>query len=72
MKDIISTLDDWCQGCDGMLSCLATLAEKANAEKKKSVEHRNQVEKRVSDLGGGVKVRQVKGHKVFYLPANAS
>ena len=55
MKDVVSTLENWCNGCDELLSCLESQADRANDAKSTSREHRKHMEQRVRhariDLG---------------------
>ncbi len=44
---MISTLEEWCNTCDGMLSCLEDTATRANSTKAANLDHKRNIEQKV-------------------------
>lgn len=49
MKEVISTLEDWCSSCDEMINCLEKNAENANKTKENNLENKAAIEKKVKN-----------------------
>jgi len=47
IKDVVSTLEAWCQSCDDVLRCLENQSAKANAEKARNIEHQKFIDQKV-------------------------
>lgn len=55
---IISTLQDWCDNCDAMLDCIEKEVTRANNMKEKHVEHKQNIDKQVSEIRDQLKAKQ--------------
>lgn len=44
---IITTLQEWCDSCEAVLSCVDTQMHRANAEKNAAIKHRDAIETEV-------------------------
>merc|ERR1711976_919806 len=44
VSDIIQTLQQWCESCDGMLACLESQVMRANNDKKQNMDHKAMIE----------------------------
>lgn len=47
LAQISSTLQAWCDACEAVLSCVETQIHKANAQKNKSLKHKEAIEQEV-------------------------
>lgn len=47
VTEIVSTLQQWSDSCETILSCLEAQIDRANAEKRKRVKHKEQIEQEV-------------------------
>ncbi|XP_046389929.1 COP9 signalosome complex subunit 7a isoform X1 [Ischnura elegans] len=47
---IISTLQEWCNSCETVLSCVETQINRANAEKNRRVKHKEAIEQEVVNI----------------------
>jgi COP9 signalosome complex subunit 7 len=45
---ITETLQQWCENCDAMLTCIETQVVRANSMKENHLEHKNDIEKKVN------------------------
>lgn len=47
LGSIISTLQEWCDSCEIVLSCVETQINRANAEKNRKLKHKEGIEQEV-------------------------
>ena len=45
---IQETLKNWCESCDGMLTCLEEQVNRANGTKQANIAHQKQIEQKVT------------------------
>lgn len=48
LGSIVSTLQDWCDSCEAVLSCVETQINRANAEKNRRLKHKEAIEQEVT------------------------
>ncbi|KDR12141.1 COP9 signalosome complex subunit 7a [Zootermopsis nevadensis] len=47
---IVSTLQEWCDSCEAVLSCVETQINRANAEKNRCLKHKEAIDQEVSNI----------------------
>ncbi|XP_073970582.1 COP9 signalosome subunit 7 [Rhodnius prolixus] len=47
---IITTLQEWCDSCEAVLSCVDTQMHRANAEKNAAIKHRDAIETEINNI----------------------
>ncbi|PSN48232.1 hypothetical protein C0J52_03596 [Blattella germanica] len=47
---IVSTLQEWCDSCEAVLSCVETQINRANAEKNRRVKHKEAIEQEIINI----------------------
>ncbi|XP_034247898.1 COP9 signalosome complex subunit 7b [Thrips palmi] len=50
LAQISSTLQAWCDACEAVLSCVETQIHKANAQKNKSLKHKESIEQEITNI----------------------
>ncbi|XP_066997996.1 COP9 signalosome complex subunit 7a isoform X2 [Anabrus simplex] len=50
LGSIISTLQEWCDSCEAVLSCVETQINRANLEKNRRLKHKEAIEQEVSNI----------------------
>jgi len=55
---VSATLQEWCDNCDAMLSCIEKQVARANSMKEAHVEHKNTIEKQVGEIREQLKAKQ--------------
>jgi len=58
ISQISATLQQWCDNCDAMLSCIDEQVLRANSMKEKYVEHKKEIERQVQETREQLKVKQ--------------
>lgn len=48
LGSIVSTLQEWCDSCEAVLSCVETQINRANAEKNRRLKHKEAIEQEVN------------------------
>ena len=52
LGSIVSTLQEWCDSCEAVLSCVETQINRANAEKNRRLKHKEAIEQEVNTCRG--------------------
>jgi COP9 signalosome complex subunit 7 len=52
LGSIVSTLQEWCDSCEAVLSCVETQINRANAEKNRRLKHKEAIEQEVNTCTG--------------------
>lgn len=60
----MSTLQEWCDSCEAVLSCVETQINRANAEKNRRLKHKEAIEQEVNMCTG--KSRHCVAPKLCY------
>lgn len=50
VKDIVGTLQEWCDSCETVLNVIEEQIRTANSEKVKKIKHKEKIEKEVMDI----------------------
>ncbi|PNF31470.1 COP9 signalosome complex subunit 7a [Cryptotermes secundus] len=50
LGSIVSTLQDWCDSCEAVLSCVETQINRANAEKNRRLKHKEAIEQEIINI----------------------
>ncbi|XP_044734439.1 COP9 signalosome complex subunit 7b isoform X2 [Chrysoperla carnea] len=57
---IISTLQEWCDSCEAVLSCVETQIHRANAEKNRKNKHKEAIELEIQNIKKSLKTQQAQ------------
>lgn len=57
VREIVGTLQEWCDSCETILACLENQIHRANAEKQKRIKHKEANEIEISNLKKLIKVQ---------------
>jgi COP9 signalosome complex subunit 7 len=52
LGSIVNTLQEWCDSCEAVLSCVETQINRANAEKNRRLKHKEAIEQEVNTCTG--------------------
>jgi len=64
LGSIVSTLQEWCDSCEAVLSCVETQINRANAEKNRRLKHKEAIEQEVNTCTG--KLRRCVAPELCY------
>ncbi|XP_058832031.1 COP9 signalosome complex subunit 7 isoform X2 [Topomyia yanbarensis] len=57
VKEIVGTLQEWCDSCETILACLENQIHRANSEKQKRLKHKEVIESEITNLKKLIKVQ---------------
>ncbi|ETN63248.1 COP9 signalosome complex subunit 7 [Anopheles aquasalis] len=67
VTEIVSTLQQWSDSCETILSCLEAQIDRANAEKRKRVKHKEQIEQEIVNLKKAIKTQAVESDEAMAI-----
>ncbi|XP_058118268.1 COP9 signalosome complex subunit 7 isoform X1 [Anopheles ziemanni] len=69
IKQIVSTLQEWSDSCETILSCLEAQINRANTEKQKRIKHKEAIEQEIANLKKAIKTQAVESDEAMATDA---
>uniref|UniRef100_A0A1L8DW43 Putative cop9 signalosome complex subunit 7 n=1 Tax=Nyssomyia neivai TaxID=330878 RepID=A0A1L8DW43_9DIPT len=59
INQIVDTLQEWCDSCAAVLNCIETQIHRANAEKARTISHKDKIEQEIVNLKKAIKSQAI-------------
>uniref|UniRef100_A0AAG5DVU4 PCI domain-containing protein n=1 Tax=Anopheles atroparvus TaxID=41427 RepID=A0AAG5DVU4_ANOAO len=69
VTEVVSTLQEWSDSCETILSCLETQINRANTEKQKRIKHKEVIEQEIANLKKAIKTQAVESDEAMATDA---